>query len=58
METTIRCDEVKIISEGEKVKLIIIGIDEEDIQETVAEIERKKWINWEHAFTGIHDGEY
>ena len=26
MNTTIRCDEVKIISDGEKVKLIIIGV--------------------------------
>ncbi len=57
METTIRCDEVKIISEGEKVKLIIIGVDEDDIQETFRNFEIEKYAEM-YDYPIIHNGEF
>lgn len=57
MDTTIRCDEVKVISEGEKVKLIITNANEEDIQDAYAEIDRQKYYGL-CGYPDIHDGEY
>lgn len=43
MKITIRCDEVKISDEDGRIKLVMDGVDERDMQNATAETEKETY---------------
>lgn len=56
MKITIKCDEVKIVSEGKRIKLVIDGVNEGDRQDATAETEEKEKYFLLRGFTGSGRG--
>lgn len=56
VEIIIRCAGIKVMSEGEQVKVILYEADDEDLQDAYANIEREKYYELQ-GFTGILSNE-